>query len=363
MGGLALFAMAVSATSLIIMVIRPVAFRVGLVDEPGHRKLHAGNAPLVGGIAIYISICILVFFLNIEFSDFALFAALGGILVVFSAADDLMDIPPIFRLLMHLYVAAAMAMTGGIVLSDLGYLLGSAEPFYLHYLGLPLTVLVAAGLMNAINMSDGVDGLAGSLCLVAVGAVLVPAALLGAVAEVRFLLVAFGAIAGFLLFNMRLGRKRHDAVFLGDAGSMFLGFLLAWVLIRNSQGAGAIVTPVVALWITAVPIFDGACSIIRRMLQGKTPFEADRNHIHHLLMRAGFSASETVGIISGLAAFFAATGLVSMYLGVPDMVMLVLLVATFMIYTWVVMRASKSRSLLGISLAPEVNARVDAEPE
>jgi UDP-GlcNAc:undecaprenyl-phosphate GlcNAc-1-phosphate transferase len=175
----------------------------------------------------------------------------------------------------------------------------------LGWIGVPLTVVAVIGLVNAFNMMDGIDGLAGSLELVSIAAIILfadPSPLHGVIA---LLVVLAAASLPYLVANQGfMGGK----IFLGDAGSMLIGYLLAWALISMSQTPGTQLSPVNVLWCVALPVFDTFAVMYRRMRQGRSPFKPDRGHIHHILLGLGLAPRATLAVLILLATGLALIG-------------------------------------------------------
>src|SRR5690606_19857231 len=193
-------------------------------------------------------------------------------------------------------------------------------------LSLPLTVFATVGLINAINLIDGVDGLAGSLVFGAL-LMLCCAALYAGNSELAGrILVLSGAVAGFLAWNFRFPGRARAAVFMGNSGSALLGLAVAWVCFRLTQNPGHPVSPVLALWLLPVPVMDCLVLIVRRLREERSPFSAGRDHIHHVLQDAGFGP---MGVCVVLVGFSFVTGLAAgqaMRLDIPN----VLILASFL---------------------------------
>jgi UDP-GlcNAc:undecaprenyl-phosphate GlcNAc-1-phosphate transferase len=206
----------------------------------------------------------------------------------------------------------------GVALHDLGPLATEAHA-YVGAWSVPLTIFAIVGVINATNMSDGMDGLAGSLAVVT-GAGLLALSASGNPAgpETGALVVFLATVAGFLAFNLRIGGRAHARAFLGDAGSALLGVVLAYLLIRLSQGPAAPVRPVTALWLFAVPLFDAVGSMLRRMGRGRSPFLADERHYHHYLRTAGMSVNSALAVAAGAAVACALVGIAGQRAGVPE---------------------------------------------
>ena len=216
----------------------------------------------------------------------------------------------------------------------------------LFLLSIPLTIVGMVGVINAVNMTDGVDGLAGGLATLTFGAL----AFLTYPSDpqVALQLIAFVAVLlGFLVFNSRFFGRKKAALFMGDSGSIFIGFALSWYLIQLSQGASAVIKPVDALWLIAVPLLDTMTIMARRMRHGRSPFSADREHLHHILMLAGFGANRTVLIILASQVCFILVAIASIRFNAISWVMFLLFVGTFAVYfmamnhAWKVMKRLK----------------------
>jgi UDP-GlcNAc:undecaprenyl-phosphate GlcNAc-1-phosphate transferase len=204
---------------------------------------------------------------------------------------------------------------------------------------LPFTAFAMVGVINAMNMIDGADGLAGGLALITLlvfSGVLAAAGVLGD----TLLLPLAGAVAGFLVFNLRAPWRERASVFMGDAGSMLLGFALAWYAVDLASVRHAM-TPITAVWILAIPLMDTVSLMIRRMLKGVSPFTPDCEHLHHILQRAGYSHGQTVVIVHAIALLLAGVGVAGWKLGVPEYVMFYGFMALFGLYVFGVLHAWK----------------------
>jgi UDP-GlcNAc:undecaprenyl-phosphate GlcNAc-1-phosphate transferase len=174
------------------------------------------------------------------------------------------------------------------------------------------------GVVNSINMMDGMDGLGGSISLIAFAWYAAVAALSGLDVQFMTALSFCGAIAGFLIFNLRFPWQAHARVFLGDAGSLMIGFALGWFAIDLTQGHERTFPPIAALWVVLLPLADCVSLMTRRLRARKSPFAADRQHIHHYLLARGFSHSQTLGILVAFSTLFGAVGFTGWRLGVPE---------------------------------------------
>ena len=332
---------------LLISIFRPVAFRYGMVDAPCLRKRHEGAVPLVGGLAVYLTvlICSLIFPFWSAGSGHWLIA-MGGLLLLMGMADDRWDLSATRRFGVEICCGLFAALYCGVVLEDLGQLIpGLGGSLYMF--AVPVTVIGMVGAINAMNMTDGVDGLAGGLSALTLAAL----ALLAIRKDMEMALQLasmVAAIVGFLVFNSRFFGRKRAAIFMGDGGSIFIGFAIVWYLIQLSQGPNAVITPVSALWLFAVPLLDTLTIMIRRISKGNSPFAADREHLHHILLLAGFGVNRAVLIILALQSLCILIGVSSIYFKVPSWVMFWLFAGLFASYyammnhAWMLMKRVKS---------------------
>ena len=328
-------------TALLLYVLRHAAPTIGLLDQAKGHKIHARPTPVVGGIGIFLGFFFSILLVEIPLSGMRPFFAACGMLVVIGVLDDVHELSSNSRFMAQIIAAVILVYWGGIQLDSLGYLVSEKE-FFLGYASVGLTIFSTVGVINAFNMIDGIDGLSGSVFLVAFGSLLWLCLDSGFDANcVVILLVSLG-VAAFLMFNVQLGLRKQAAMFLGDAGSMFLGFVLAWFLIDLSQGEDRVMEPITALWLIALPLTDTVVVMFRRIFHGNSPIKADRTHIHHLMLHAGFTVNQTLVILTAVAAFLAGVGLVAHYLEFPARFMflgfLVLFSLMFLISTFYVKR-------------------------
>lgn len=336
---------AFAASWVLLRVLAGPADQIGLVDHPKGRKLHQNPTPLSGGIAIFFAFFLAVLTLhNTPFAPHRMFFAGATILVLVGVLDDLRELTPSQRFGAHVLAAVLMIASGDAVLEDLGHLLSPEWILSLGILAIPVTVFATVGLINAMNLSDGLDGLAASLVLITLTALGILAWLGDAFLTVAILLLLALALLPFLGLNLR--RRGRALVFMGDGGSTFLGFVLAWFLIQASQGGDRLMAPVTALWIFAVPLIDTVAIMCRRLLLGRSPFQADREHFHHLLLAAGFNEKQALALIVVLAIAAACFGLAGELLGITERWMFVAFLSLFGLHFWIMMHAWRTKRLL-----------------
>ncbi|WP_154180618.1 UDP-N-acetylglucosamine--undecaprenyl-phosphate N-acetylglucosaminephosphotransferase [Vibrio furnissii] len=316
----------------ILFLLRKVAKKIGLVDKPNARKLHQGAVPLVGGISTSIVLAQFLTFRPdiIQYSE--LFVLSIATLTFVGALDDKFDLSVKVRIAIQAALSVTMMQVTGIELNSLGNLFGLGD-IYLGWFGIVVTVFAVIGAINAFNMVDGIDGLLGGLSIVTFGAI---ALLLNVDSQhglAYLCVVIITAMLPYIFMNLGiLGRARK--VFMGDAGSMMIGFTVIWLLLGASQtGDKALMRPVTALWLIAVPLMDMAAIMIRRVRRGDSPFKPDREHLHHIFQRLGLSSKQTLVVICSIAIGFAAFGIYGEAANISEATMFYTFIACFIVYT------------------------------
>jgi UDP-GlcNAc:undecaprenyl-phosphate GlcNAc-1-phosphate transferase len=295
----AVFVCAMVLTALLTPLVRRGALAVGAVDEPGPRRVHTRRVPRMGGIAIVLGFFLpLLTMLALKTSAALIFFAtpgislglVGGALLILCVGllDDIKGVGAKFKLLMQMS-AATVAFAGGMRI-DLVDLPGVGV-FHLRLLALPATVLWVTGIVNAINLIDGLDGLAAGVTFFACVTNFAIASLTGNLYIQLVTAALGGAVIGFLFHNFNPAQ-----IFMGDSGSMFLGFILACASLlgagpQKSPTLLAIVVPILAL---GLPIMDMLLTIARRFFERRSIFSADRGHIHHRLLDLGLTHRRAV---------------------------------------------------------------------
>ncbi|MDP3495506.1 MAG: MraY family glycosyltransferase [Hyphomonadaceae bacterium] len=285
------------STLLLVLLLRPLAGRFGLLDRPGGRKTHAAPTPVIGGVAILLGAlpCALLTF---QLTPSVIGFGLAGIIVIATGViDDMKDLRWKYRLAAQTTAALVLVYIGGVSVERIGPLFG-AEPNDLGMLSMPFTVIATVGIINALNMADGIDGLAGALTACALAMLTGAAVYSGNENLAHGLIVLLGAVLAFLAFNIRLPWRPRARVFLGNAGSEFLGLCIAWACFRMTQNAAHPVTPALAPFLLAPPLIDCLVVMVRRIRSGRSPFAADRGHLHHMMLDAGIPTTAVVLLIS-----------------------------------------------------------------
>lgn len=308
-------------TLMAIKGLKPVADKVGLLDVPNHRKQHKGAVPLIGGVSIFIGVAIsALLFMSLDAQQKVLLAA-SLVIVVMGVFDDLYDLSVRLRLGIQAVCTLILCFSLHVSLAHLGYMLGFIN-LNIGVAGYVLAIFAVIGGINAYNMMDGIDGLAGSMALVSLTALIILFAAAGATGYMNWALIFAVAIVPYLFANLKLfGFKRK--IFLGDAGSMLLGFVIVWLLILGTQQQDKYFRTVTALWIIAIPLMDMAAIMIRRIRKGNSPFKPDRNHLHHIFLRAGLNSRQALAVIVAAAVLLTSIGIAGEFWKVPEWIMLV----------------------------------------
>lgn len=295
------FAAALLLSVLLTPFVKQFAVWIGAMDEPSERKVHTRIMPRMGGLAIFLAFAGAFFAISPAIDainrDMAWGLLAGGAIIVLTGAlDDRFNLSPKLKLL-GIIAAASVVVALGMRVEFINIpFIGKAQD--LDWLSIPLTIFWIVGVTNAINLIDGLDGLAAGVSFIATGTILVLAVMMGNVTVILLCAVVLGSVLGFLFYNF------HPAkIFMGDSGALFLGFCIATLSILGFKQA-TVVSFVVPLLIIGVPFSDTIFAIIRRWLHKKPISAADKNHLHHCLMQLGISHRNTVLIIYGISTLF-----------------------------------------------------------
>ena len=303
---------------VVARILSSFAKRIGLVDLPGGRKLHSGTIPVTGGIGMFAG-----FFLAAMASGLINGATVALVIALFllvfgGAADDMHDISHQSKFLIQLVATLLMTSWAAVQVHVLGNLFGFG-PLNLYQWAIPFSVICALGVINAINMIDGLDGTAGGVSIVAMLSLAYAALAQGLGTQAVLLALLAAAVTGFLMWNMRCPGIRSQArVFMGDSGSMMLGLALCWFSIDLTQGEGRSLPPIVCMWILAVPLLDMARVMFLRVRRRGDMFDADREHLHYMLLARGIPHHRAALILGGASAVCGAIGVGGWRLGLPE---------------------------------------------
>lgn len=299
--------------ALITPIVIAIAKSLNLLEGPGLRKVHTDKTPRVGGVAIVLSVVIVIaILLTLDGSQKAAFGTAAPQMIILLAAsllvfavgliDDIRGLG-VYAKLLGQVVAAVMVCASGIWIDPAAFGL----PLNLVWIGWPITILWIVGITNAVNLIDGLDGLAAGIASIACGVICIFALYTGLYPIAAVMFVLLGSLTGFLIFNFRPAR-----IFMGDSGAMFLGFVLSTITVMSAVTSGnAMILPMVALAL-GLPILDTLFSIIRRLLKRRSVFSADFDHVHHRLIAIGLPHSRVVLIMYAITLATACSGLLLM---------------------------------------------------
>ncbi|WP_291287479.1 MraY family glycosyltransferase [Flavobacterium sp.] len=289
---------------VLIPIIRNIAIKVNLVDKPNYRKVHLTPIPLVGGISIALAILITIFASDFRFTflkEYFSILASAMILLIVGVIDDKKDISAKYKLIIQFLLALIIAFSGTRITSFYGVFGVYQIVIWQQYV---ITILVITGVVNAFNLMDGVDGLIGGLSMLGF-LIFFFIAVYFEDNNLAFSSILFiGAVLGFLRFN--LGKEK---IFMGDSGSLFIGFILITEAIKflqkqqvNKEHSCSYIVLLLILFFS-IPVFDSLRVYMGRIKRGNSPFRADRSHLHHLLLGVGFSHKKTTLTISIIFVF------------------------------------------------------------
>lgn len=340
---LTLFVIALVLTVVFVPLVRKLAIRIGATDKPSARRVNTREIPRMGGVAMFVAISAAflvarfghkLFGWPILFTQFShrdvnytlLFLAFV-IMFVTGVLDDIFTLKPIPKLLGQI-LAACIAASAGLLINRIANPFGAPSYFNLGMFAYPITVIYLVSYVNIINLIDGLDGLAAGITCIASSTMFVLALWAGNWDTLVVAVAVCGATLGFLRYNY------HPAsIFMGDSGSLMLGFALGSMSLLNVTRMAALTTIIVPLVVAGIPIIDTASAIIRRSRAHVSFTTADRGHIHHRLMQEGFDQTQTVLVIYGWTALLCFGALLMMQVEtLPRMMIFVLLAALSAIF-------------------------------
>ncbi|RDV24374.1 undecaprenyl-phosphate alpha-N-acetylglucosaminyl 1-phosphate transferase [Alteromonas aestuariivivens] len=320
---------------ILLVVMTPLAHQFGWVDQPGIRKHHVGMVPLTGGVAIFMAVLVASVVTDVWMKNNPLFFTASAFIVLLGMMDDRFDLSAKGRLMCQFGVASIMAWSAQNYITSLGNLLGSGE-ILLGLSGYFFTIVCVVGVINAFNMIDGIDGLAGGMSLIILLTVvgfLVASGNGGAIMEP---LIIVAAIVPFLAFNLSWKGFKGNKIFMGDAGSMFVGLTIVWLLVDHTQSDNAAFRPITAVWLIGLPLMDMAAIMYRRARKGQSVLQPDRKHLHNIFMRAGLTSRQALIAILVIGACYCMVGIMGEVYRIPESVMFWSFLALLFFYSYII---------------------------
>jgi UDP-GlcNAc:undecaprenyl-phosphate GlcNAc-1-phosphate transferase len=327
-----------------IPLLCSLASKMGFFDQPGGRKRHERAIPPVGGLAIFPVFIVIVMLTGVNSSEAWFFAALI-LLLVTGVVDDGYSLPAWLKLAFQIIAAFLLVVPGNLRIYELGDLFGSG-PLWTGWMVIPFSIISVVLMINAVNLIDGLDGLAGGLGLIIVVWLGICSFNAGSLDGESHTVVLAGALAGFLVYNLRHRFRKRASVFLGNSGSLALGLTLAWLTIGLSQGEEAVIRPISVAWLLALPIYDICGQFARRISLGRHPFDPDRHHFHHHFLYAGLSDGQATAVILGISFVMGLVGVAGIWIGIPEYYLTYIWILLLLIHIYLSMRPLRYLELL-----------------
>lgn len=299
------FMVALVVTLALIPPLVRVAVRLSVLDIPDERKVHTGAIPRIGGIAMVVGACLPMFLWLPLTNTITAFLLALFILLVFGAWDDSRELDYRLKFLGQFLAVFVVVFWGEVYIAVFPFFGIDPVP---EYLSIPVTIIFLVGVTNAVNLSDGLDGLAAGVALLSLAAIALLTNLVGGDVIVLIAFVVAGTIFGFLRYNTYPAR-----VFMGDTGSQFLGFTIGILSVMLTQKVDTALNPWLPLLLVGVPIIDTMFVMTRRISEGLSPFRADKNHMHHRLLSLGMAHYEAVSVVYVSQAAFLLTAFLLRY--------------------------------------------------
>lgn len=345
--GLVAFLCAALVAYTVTPPVRLLAFRIGAIDIPtDERRMHKKPMPRIGGLAIFAGFTVGTLVFCEPTSELYAIWVGGAILVCLGILDDIFRLSAWLKLLVQLFVAG-IAVCFGIVIDHIT-LFGAYISF--GYFAIPITVLWIVGLSNAINLIDGLDGLACGVSVITSLSIFLVTLIAGDTTSALITAILIGSCSGFFPYNMNPAR-----IFMGDTGALFLGYTLSIISVQGLFKLHTVLAFLVPLSIFALPIVDTLIAIIRRLAHGQSPFHPDRGHFHHKLVDMGFTHKEAVRMlyaISSLAGLVAVIYTDAMFqessTRIWKTVAIMLVVGVIIILNYICMKKPSTRLLSGL---------------
>ena len=327
---------AIGITCYLLIQLVPVARKMGLVDKPTDRKIHEAEVPVVGGIAIFLAILFSLLLVPFGLDEYRIVIFGAGLLMVVGVLDDHQDISAKSKFVVQVFVAVMLVYGNDTFVTSIGDILNwqDGNQQGLSWLARPLTVIAIVGVINAFNMIDGHDGLAAGVFLLMTATLIVLCGFNENWKYQYLLVLFFVSTLVFFFFNTGwfLGRDRQS--FLGDSGSMLLGFVLAYTMIVLSGDEMQTIRKTCVPWVLGLPLFDMATVLVTRIFVKVSLIGADRRHIHHLLINNGYTGGKVLLILIVIQALFCAVAIVGTILDLADWLMFWSLIPTLLCYAY-----------------------------
>ena len=318
------FVIALIVTYICTPLVRTLAVKIGAIDAPDARKVHQVSIPRLGGLAIYIGYMVSLLYSVKDISSVKGLLIGSVILVAVGIWDDVKQIGPKTKLLGQIVAALMLPIFDNAI----HFISIGDHMLYLEYLSIPLTVFWIVGFTNIVNLIDGLDGLAAGISLIACIAIYIVTLQMGQVDLACITLALAGAACGFLRYNFNPAK-----IFMGDTGSMLLGYTMAAISVMGSVKTAATVGLVVPVIVLGLPILDTLFAIVRRRINGRPVFQPDKGHLHHRLLAMGLTQKQAVLLMYAITAVLGCVSIVAAKANFTIGLLLVVLILCACVWT------------------------------
>ncbi|MGJ7922724.1 glycosyltransferase family 4 protein [Neobacillus sp. LXY-4] len=319
------FALCFTCSNIITPLIKNFAIRINAIDHPHERKVHKNIMPRLGGLAIYISF-MTGFLIVRPDNPNSIYIIIGSMLIILTGLlDDLFELPAKMKFVGQLFATLTVVIIGGIQVTFINLPFGAQ--LELGIFSIPLTIIWIVGITNAINLIDGLDGLAAGVCSIALTTITWMAFVMGDGFVFFIGLIMLGSTLGFLTYNFYPAK-----IFMGDTGALFLGYMISVLSLLGFKNV-TFISFIIPAIILGVPISDTFYAIIRRVVNKKPIYAPDNSHLHHCLIQSGFSHRQTVLLIYAMSAVFSIIAIVfsrvSLWVGFTLIISLLFMIELF----------------------------------
>lgn len=318
------FVIALIVTYICTPLVRTLAVKIGAIDAPDARKVHQVSIPRLGGLAIYIGYMVSLLYSVKDISSVKGLLIGSVILVAVGIWDDVKQIGPKTKLLGQIVAALMLPIFDNAI----HFISIGDHMLYLEYLSIPLTVFWIVGFTNIVNLIDGLDGLAAGISLIACIAICIVTLQMGQIDLACITLALAGAACGFLRYNFNPAK-----IFMGDTGSMLLGYTMAAISVMGSVKTAATVGLVVPVIVLGLPILDTLFAIVRRRINGRPVFQPDKGHLHHRLLAMGLTQKQAVLLMYAITAVLGCVSIVAAKANFTIGLLLVVLILCACVWT------------------------------
>lgn len=326
------FAAALIVSLLAMPAVIALAKKTGAMDAPNARKVHKKPVPRIGGLGIYAGFMAAIFFVAINFSfdgeqvkETVGLVLSGSLIVALGLLDDYKNLPAKVKLLGQIFAATFLVLFFDVRIDFVTDPFGGY--FYLEWFAIPATIFWLVGLTNTVNLIDGLDGLAAGVASIASITIMFVALDQNLILVAVLTAALAGAAIGFLKYNFNPAE-----IFMGDTGSMFLGFMLAGISVTGSVKSVATIALIVPIFALGLPILDTTFAIVRRFRGGVPIFKPDKGHLHHRLLSVGFTQRQAVLLMYVISALFGLSAIAMTEVSRQVAVLILLIVIVAIVY-------------------------------